>query len=124
MTVEVQNPCGRGRPGVPTRSGDIRSPDKDVAGPKSHGYSEHLDSYGASEAGSRDDRYPFARRWAGDVSEQPHYRTPVVVSRSVWKKRSGAFFRLVKCTTSRPPGRAATGGTRHGPEYQEAGRSA
>ena len=29
--------------------------------------------------------------------------------------RNGAFFRLVKCTTSRSsPGRAATGGTRHG----------
>jgi uncharacterized protein with GYD domain len=29
-------------------------------------------------------------------------------------KRNGAFFRLVKCTTSRPPSQAATGGTRHG----------
>src|SRR5436190_2061440 len=30
---------------------------------------------------------------------------PEVVSPVMWKKRSGAFFRLVKCTTSRPPGR-------------------
>jgi hypothetical protein len=28
------------------------------------------------------------------------------------EKRSGAFFRLVKCTTNAPPCRAATGGTR------------
>jgi len=33
-------------------------------------------------------------------------------------KSNGAFFRLVKCTTSRPPRQAATGGTRHGQEYQ------
>jgi hypothetical protein len=38
------------------------------------------------------------------------------------EKRSGAFFRLVKCTTNAPPCRAATGGTRHGQGYQ--GRSA
>ena len=42
----------------------------------------------------------------------------------VWKKGSGAFFRLVKCTTSRPPWQAATGGTRHGQTYQEACSSA
>lgn len=47
-----------------------------------------------------------------------------VASRVVWKKRNGAFFRLVKCTTSRPPCQAATGGTRHGERYQEAGRYA
>src|SRR5713101_7288765 len=35
------------------------------------------------------------------------------------EKRSGAFFRLVKCTTSRPPWQAATGGTRHGEAYQQ-----
>jgi len=40
------------------------------------------------------------------------------------EKSSGAFFRLVKCTTSRPPGQAATGGTRHGQTYQEAGSGA
>src|SRR3989442_10130382 len=40
------------------------------------------------------------------------------------EKRSGAFFRLVKCTTNTPPCRAATGGTRHGQGYQQAGRSA
>jgi hypothetical protein len=47
-----------------------------------------------------------------------------VASPVMWKKRSGAFFRLVKCTTSRPPWQAATGDTRHGEEYQQAGRSA
>ena len=41
-----------------------------------------------------------------------------VVSPVMWKKRSGAFFRLVKCTTSRPPWQAAPGGTRHGQGYQ------
>src|SRR5262249_19669611 len=41
-----------------------------------------------------------------------------VVSRSMWKKRSGAFFRLMKWTTNRPPWQAATGGTRHGEEYR------
>ena len=46
-----------------------------------------------------------------------------MVSRVVWKKRNGAFFRLVKCTTSRPPWQAATGGTRHGHEYQGRGAS-
>jgi hypothetical protein len=40
------------------------------------------------------------------------------------EKGSGAFFRLVKCTTNTPPCRAATGGTRHGQGYQQAGRSA
>jgi hypothetical protein len=38
------------------------------------------------------------------------------------EKRSGAFFRLVKCTTNTPPARAATGGTRHAEGYQQAGR--
>jgi hypothetical protein len=42
----------------------------------------------------------------------------VVASRVMWKRGNGAFFRLVKCTTSRPPWQAATGGTRHGQEYQ------
>jgi hypothetical protein len=41
---------------------------------------------------------------------------------SMVEKRSGAFFRLVKCTTNAPPCTAATGGTRHGQGYQ--GRSA
>jgi hypothetical protein len=40
------------------------------------------------------------------------------------EKRNGAFFRLAKLTTNRPPGRAATGGTRHGPDYQEANTTA
>ena len=44
---------------------------------------------------------------------------PVLVEKS-----KGAFFRLVKSTTSRPPWQAATGGTRHGEEYQQVGRSA
>ncbi len=34
------------------------------------------------------------------------------------EKRDGAFFRLVKCTASRPPWQAATGGMRHGQTYQ------
>ena len=46
-----------------------------------------------------------------------------------WRPRScgksnGAFFRLMKCTTSRPPWQAATGGTRHGQEYQGSSASA
>src|SRR5262245_151602 len=45
-------------------------------------------------------------------------RSVRVVSQVWWKKRSGAFFRLVKCTTNAPPCRAATGGTRHGQGYQ------
>src|SRR2546428_3879389 len=40
----------------------------------------------------------------------------------MWKKRNGAFFRWVKSTTNAPPARAATGGTRHGQGYQQAGR--
>jgi diacylglycerol kinase (ATP) len=36
----------------------------------------------------------------------------------------GAFFRLVKCTTSRPTWQAATGGARHGQGYQQVGRRA
>jgi len=48
----------------------------------------------------------------------------VMASPVMWKKRNGAFFRLVKSTTSRPPWQAATGGTRHGEEYQQVGRSA
>ena len=40
-------------------------------------------------------------------------RVPVLV-----EKRNGAFFRLVQLTTNVPPGRAATGGTRHGQGYQ------
>jgi hypothetical protein len=48
---------------------------------------------------------------------------------SRWCPRScgnsdGAFFRLVKCTTSRPPWQAATGGARHGQGYQQVGRRA
>ena len=42
-----------------------------------------------------------------------------VASPVMWKKRNGAFFRLVKCTTNWPPGKAATGGTRHGEGYQQ-----
>jgi hypothetical protein len=45
----------------------------------------------------------------------------VVASPFMWKKKNGAFFRLVKCTTSRPPWQAATGGTRHGEGYQQRG---
>jgi hypothetical protein len=44
-------------------------------------------------------------------------RVPVLV------EKNGAFFRLVKCTTNTPPARAATGGTRHGKGYQQAGWS-
>jgi Transposase, Mutator family len=40
----------------------------------------------------------------------------------VWK-RNGAFFRLVKCTTSRPPWQAATGATRHAEAYQQVDRT-
>jgi transposase-like protein len=45
------------------------------------------------------------------------------LTRTRWRPRScgksnGAFFRLVKCTTSRPPWQAATGGMRHGQQYQ------
>lgn len=62
------------------------------------------------------------RRAATDADSRP--RELQVVSRVVWKKRSGAFFRLVKCTTNRPPRQAATGETRHGQTYQEAGSGA
>ena len=48
----------------------------------------------------------------------------VVASPFMWKKKNGAFFRLVKCTTSRPPWQAATGGTRREKAYQQVGRSA
>src|SRR5262245_29444723 len=41
----------------------------------------------------------------------------------MWKKRSGAFFRLMKWTTNRPPWQAATGGTRHGESIREAARA-
>ena len=61
------------------------------------------------------------RRMVVDIAQIIHDE---VVSRVVWKKRSGAFFRLVKCTTSQPPWQAATGGTRHGQTYQEASSSA
>ena len=37
----------------------------------------------------------------------------------MWKRGKGAFFRLMKCTTSQPPRQAATGGTRHGEAYQQ-----
>jgi Protein of unknown function (DUF429) len=47
-----------------------------------------------------------------------------VASPFMWKKKNGAFFRLVKCTTSRPPWQAATGGTRREKAYQQVGRSA
>jgi hypothetical protein len=46
-------------------------------------------------------------------------RVPVLV-----EKRNGAFSRLVQLTTNAPPGRAATGGTRHGQGYQGSGSSA
>ena len=49
-----------------------------------------------------------------------HAFANAVASRVMWKKRNGAFFWLMKCMTSRPPGRAATGGTRHGQGYQGA----
>jgi Nucleotide modification associated domain 2 len=44
-------------------------------------------------------------------------RVLVVASRVMWKI-NGAFFRLMKCTTSRPSWQAATGGMRHGQEHQ------
>jgi transcriptional regulator with XRE-family HTH domain len=44
---------------------------------------------------------------------------PVRVEKEKWR-----ILRLVKCTTSRPPWQAATGGTRHGQTYQEAGSGA
>ena len=47
-----------------------------------------------------------------------------VASPFMWKKKNGAFFRLVKCTTSRPPWQAATGGMRREKAYQQIGRSA
>ena len=56
------------------------------------------------------------------VDEQ-HALADRVASPVMWKKRNGAFFRLVKLTTNVPPARAAIGGTRHGQEYQEAGWS-
>ncbi len=40
------------------------------------------------------------------------------------EERNGAFFRLVQLTTNAPPGKAATGGTRHGKGCQQVGRSA
>ena len=48
----------------------------------------------------------------------------VVASPVMWKRGKGAFFRLMKCTTSQPPRQAATGGTRHGEAHQQVGRSA
>ena len=50
--------------------------------------------------------------------------TAGVASPVMWKRGKGAFFRLMKCTTSQPPRQAATGGTRHGEAYQQVGRSA
>jgi hypothetical protein len=44
----------------------------------------------------------------------------LVASRVMWKKGMAHSSGLMKCMTSRPPGRAATGGTRHGQGYQEA----
>src|SRR5215471_6281973 len=49
---------------------------------------------------------------AFDAARQQRVASPVM-----WKKRSGAFFRLVQCAVNRPPWPAATGGTRHGQEY-------
>jgi len=51
-------------------------------------------------------------------------KASLVASPFMWKKKNGAFFRLVKCTTSRPPWQAATGGTRREKAYQQVGRSA
>ena len=51
-------------------------------------------------------------------------REDTVASPMMWKRGKGAFFRLMKCTTSQPPRQAATGGTRHGEAYQQVGRSA
>src|SRR5262245_20438376 len=76
------------------------------------------------------ERRPFTSPFVGDPESadlnKPHRLTPYnaphhprrVVSPVMWKKRSGAFFRLVKCTTSRQPWQAAPGGTRHGQGYQ------
>jgi hypothetical protein len=60
-------------------------------------------------------------KWKGaakiykQIVETPFWRGRVP---GLVEKRSGAFFRLVKCTTNAPPCRAATGGTRHGQGYQ------
>src|SRR5256885_2055850 len=54
----------------------------------------------------------------GELQGESGGGVPVLVEKS-----KGAFFRLVK-STSRPPWQAATGGTRHGEEYQQVGRSA
>src|SRR5439155_14613013 len=65
-------------------------------------------------------RRAWEERYPG--SSIPVYRLNGGRVPSLVEKRSGAFFRLVKCTTNAPPCRAATGGTRHGQGYQ--GRSA
>jgi hypothetical protein len=54
----------------------------------------------------------FAALWTAQRIHEGRWRP------SSCGKRNGAFFRLVKCTTCRPPWQAATGGTRHGQEYQ------
>ena len=63
------------------------------------------------------DRRPLAHRYLGAQGGE-------VASPVMWKRGKGAFFRLMKCTTSRPPRQAATGGTRHGEAYRQVGRSA
>jgi hypothetical protein len=61
----------------------------------------------------------------GSPTHQKSDGRPIwVASPFMWKKKNGAFFRLVKCTTSRPPWQAATGGTRREKAYQQIGRSA
>lgn len=55
------------------------------------------------------------------VAGEPDSSSPGRIA-SLVEKRSGACFRLVKCTTNAPRCRAATGGTRHGQGYQ--GRAA
>jgi hypothetical protein len=68
--------------------------------------------------------------WFGAVGVRPEviqaltFDPTEVASPVMWKNRNGAFFRLMKCTTSRPPWQAATGGTRHGQGYQGARGSA
>jgi hypothetical protein len=60
----------------------------------------------------------LVRNIDNSTKEQQTLHEETVASRVMWKRGNGAFFRLVKCTTSRPPWQAATGGTRHGQEYE------
>jgi hypothetical protein len=68
-----------------------------------------------TEADPRDTEQGVGYEQVRTACEPPAW----VASLVMWRKRDGAFFRLVKCTTSRPPWQAATGGTRHGKGYQQ-----